>query len=318
MSVFALWQELDRLDKTTTVESIVVRRIDPESSDSLFAGIRVQTGTHLLRLQLPNKPRLSRHGLVQSRGFKNYLTRFESDPAESCSLVIETADPSFNRIFAVLAEEIVVRLQSRTSQETSVGVFLGCLHDWKRFFDTAGTEGLSIQKLLGLFAEVTFLRDVGLRYVGNPVTAVSGWVGPDPLCKDFQFQRCAIEVKGTSGREPIRISVNGERQLDDEGHPALFLYCLIVEQSASGGMTIPELIDATRAVLVEPRARLLFEEKLLEYGYHDVHREHYAIRFIVHEHRIFRVRSGFPRLTPPIPPGVGDLSYSVTLSACAP
>jgi len=62
----------------------------------------------------------------------------------------------------------------------------------------------------------------------------------------------------------------------------------------------------------------VLEEKLISYGYHDVHRAKYAeTLFLIRSHRAYQVTDSFPRLIAPLPTGVGDLSYTIALSACA-
>ncbi len=319
MNLESLWREIGEEQSLTRVPGMTVRRVDPVCPDDIFVGIRQPAGAKLLMLRLPSKPGLSRTSLVQSRGFITHLSRFEHDPQGSYSLVLEATDPVFNSVFTVLAGDLVERIKKRGPGDTSVSAFFGCLQHWKRFFDVSGREGLSDELLLGLFAELTFLHDYAIRYISDAAAAISGWVGPDPLCKDFQYPGCAVEVKGTASAEPLRVRISSERQLDDDCIANLILFVLITERAAGNGATVPELVERIRTALGETAERLIFEEKLLALGYHDVHRDKYeSRRFIVHGHRIFHVRQGFPRLTSDLPQGVGDVSYAVILSTCAP
>ncbi len=67
-------------------------------------------------------------------------------------------------------------------------------------------------------------------------------------------------------------------------------------------------------------ARDLLEDLLLAAGYLDRHEQLYEnVAYVVRSHHAFHVRDGFPRLTETaLPPGVGDLAYSVALSNCMP
>lgn len=320
MNLVTLWQEIANEQRRSGTPGVSVRRIDPQCRDDLFAGLRMPAGTRIFLLRLPSMPHLSRNALPQSLGFVAHLARFEHDPERSSSLVLEATEPHFNSVFGVLAENLVTRILAREQQETALSVFIASLQQWRRFFDSTGPEGLSEEKLIGLLGELEFLQDFAIRHISTAVTALSGWVGPDPLSKDFEYPRCAVEVKATAGREPMKAHINGERQLDDQGVGSLFLFVLLVERAAAGGTTVPELVQSIRVLLPEGSpARLTFEEKLLAYGYHDMHRVRYdSSRFIVHGYRLFHVRPGFPRLTALLPEGVGDISYSVTLSACEP
>lgn len=318
MNLVALWQDIKDEQRRSGMPGLSVRRIDPQCADDLFAGIRMPAETRVFLLRLSSMPQLSRNALPQSRGFVAHLARFEHDPEHSFNLVIEATEPHFNAVFGVLAEDLVVRILARAQQETALSVFIASLQQWKRFFDAAGLEGLSEEKLIGLLGELEFLRDFAMRHIPTALAALGGWVGPDPLSKDFEYHGCAIEVKATASRQPVKVRINGERQLDDLGAGNLFLFVLLAERTAAGGLCVPELVDAVRASLPDGgSARLLFEEKLLAYGYHDMHRVRYeSAKFIIHGTRLFQVRPGFPRLTSLLPEGVGDISYTVTLSAC--
>ena len=319
MNLENLWRDIGREQETAGSAGLVLRRVDPGFSDDLFIGVRVSAGTRVVLLRMPLRSEPARTALVQSRGFVTHLTRFEHEPQDSCDLVLEATDRTFNPIFGVLTEDLVGRVVNRGSHPSAASVFLGALQQWKHFFDAAGTEGLSAEQQLGLFAELSFLEGYALVHIRDAAAAVTGWVGPDPLAKDFQYPSCAVEVKATASREPSKVRINGERQLDTDGVPRLFLLVVFVERAVTGGRSLPEIVDRVRELVRETAARFTLEEKLLASGYHDVHRMKYeASRYIVHSSRIFEVRSGFPRLTSGLPPGVGDLSYTVTLSACVP
>jgi hypothetical protein len=124
-------------------------------------------------------------------------------------------------------------------------------------------------------------------------------------------------VKCSARREHTKVNISGERQLDSQGFAALFLFVLLVERVGEGGTTVPALVEHLRTVLLAGSARFLFEEKLVAAGYHDIHKWKYADKsFLLKDHKIFLVTDAFPRLTPPLPSGIGDLSYTVVLSAC--
>jgi hypothetical protein len=72
-----------------------------------------------------------------------------------------------------------------------------------------------------------------------------------------------------------------------------------------------------RNVLSDGRARGLFEERLVAYGYLDVHSPRYERRYMLQRMRAFHIRDGFPRVPPILPEGVGDLGYTIVLSSCS-
>src|SRR5215470_13443526 len=194
MNLDDIWRQITEGGGHSSAPDLLVRRIDPESPDDLFVGLRASTRTKFLLLRMLSEPRLSRNTLVQSRGFRTTLTRFDGDLPGSASLMIESRDASFNDLFGVLSEEIVENIVKRGAGEAPLSAFIVCLQRWKRFFDTTSVEGLSDEALLGLLGELVFLKDFVLPHFPNALGGVSAWVGPDPLSKDFQFSACSVEV----------------------------------------------------------------------------------------------------------------------------
>ena len=143
---------------------------------------------------------------------------------------------------------------------------------------------------------------------------------PNPSVKIFNLR---LELSGDQEgllrpAKHSKVYIAGERQLDERGFPALYLCVLLLEKVRTAGISLPELVvPLLREQLKEERARGTFEEKLLSFGCLDVHFARYDQRYLFHRIRAFAVTTGFPRMQPPLPDGVGDLTYSIALSACS-
>jgi hypothetical protein len=148
---------------------------------------------------------------------------------------------------------------------------------------------------------------------------VTSWTGPVGAIQDFSLGSVAVEVKTTAGKQHQRVRIASERQLDDRGLEALLLFHLSVDDRENLGDTLPGIVQRLRGTLgSDGTAAAEFEALLFAAGYHDVHSPRYRTGYTVREANIFRVTEGFPRLTElNLPEGVGDLSYSVALAACA-
>jgi hypothetical protein len=316
MNIDEIWRGLEAGESGHSPEpGVMVRRIDPASPDGLFVGIRRPSGTRILLLQISGPPRPTDGALIQSRGFFTAVNRFSADPAH-LHLLIESASPSFNEVFGYVANDVAGHVFQRPASSKAVSSFLGRLDRWKRFFESAGGEGLSEIAAQGLLAELIFLRDFAIPESETPEAAVLSWAVPEPLSKDFQYRAGAVEVKSSASREHTKVLITGERQLDDTGFESLYLLAVLLEKVSVGGFSLPETVDSVRAMLSDGRARGLFEEKLVAYGYLDVHVSKYERRYILQRMRAFHVREGFPRVPSVLPDGVGDLSYTIVLSAC--
>ena len=92
---------------------------------------------------------------------------------------------------------------------------------------------------------------------------------------------------------------------------------LTLQKLDSGGQKLPELVDEIRAVIKGERsAENLFEIALRDAGFLDVHASLYTDEYKVNKQEIFDVKSGFPRIIK-LPSGVGDITYTITISACS-
>lgn len=316
MNLDELWTALETGGSGPSPEpGVTVRRIDPTARDGLFVGIRRPAGTRMLLLQITSPPRPADGPLIQSRGFTTAVNRFSGDAAH-LHLAIESAAASFNEVFAYVAGDVAERVFRRSPSSGAAASFLGRLDRWNRFFETAGGEGLSEIAAQGLLAELLFLRDFAIPESATHEGALSSWAIPEPLSKDFQYSLGAIEVKCSVSREHTKVHITGERQLDDTGFSALYLLAVLLEKVTAGGFSLPETVTSVRDVLGSGPARNLLEEKLIEYGYLDVHAPRYERHYILHRMRAFHVREGFPRIPVILPDGVGDVSYTLALSAC--
>ncbi len=317
MNIDDIWRSLEAGGTGQTPEpGVTVRRIDPAAPDGLFAGIRRPSGTRMLLLQIPSPPRPADGPMVRSRGFITAVTRFSADPSH-LHLSIESENPSFNEVFGYVASDVAGHVLQRPAMSLAVSSFLSRLDRWKRFFESAGGEELSQIAAQGLVGELIFLRDFVLPESATPEAAVFAWALPEPLSKDFQFRAGAVEVKCSATREHTKVRITGERQLDDTGFASLYLLAVLLEKVSSQGFSLPETVESVRDAMGDGRARGLFDERLVAYGYLDAHASRYEQRYMLQRTRAFQVRDGFPRVPSELPEGVGDLSYTIVLSACS-
>ncbi|MEP6664151.1 MAG: PD-(D/E)XK motif protein, partial [Verrucomicrobiota bacterium] len=87
------------------------------------------------------------------------------------------------------------------------------------------------------------------------------------------------------------------------------------------GATLPDLIAVLRVVLATDTSAIQnFDDRLLDVGYLDVHASRYEVRrYTVRREWTFRVTGKFPRIVESqLPEGVGEVSYALSLAACAP
>jgi hypothetical protein len=151
-----------------------------------------------------------------------------------------------------------------------------------------------------------------LRYVAT-------WVGVDKALRDFQGSNWAVEVKTTSTNNPQKVTINGERQLDETLLETMFLFHFSVEVSNANGQTLCQKVAAIRETLENDTPALsIFNTKLFETGYLDKHDPFYQDRFYQARHESFyKIGNDFPRIKEnELRGGVSDVKYSISLAMC--
>lgn len=224
--------------------------------------------------------------------------------------------PEHKRVFITVCADVVGTLLEIVKPEHRTVQLQACLAKWSSFFQKYGVEGLSKEAQRGLFGEIFWLQKLLLSDM-DQCTILRSWQGCRRNYHDFELGGNVVEVKTTISKEPRKIRINNERQLDDRGFDNMFLYVLTLHPVLSGGQSLPELVKAVRYILTGNFVALeIFEESLQEAGYLDVHETLYDVGYIIKKQELFQVKEGFPRIIN-LPSGIGDISYSLTISACS-
>jgi hypothetical protein len=151
--------------------------------------------------------------------------------------------------------------------------------------------------------------------------AISGWRGPDKTNQDFHLVYCTVEVKTTSSNPHEEVAVSNVLQLDETGSPRLIMAHLALLPLQGSGETLPWLIDELRRHIdaKAPHLKSRFNTLLAQTGYRDSHSVEYArTGYTLRHARYYWVKEGFPRLKEEdLPPGVGNIRYSIVVAACA-
>lgn len=242
-------------------------------------------------------------------------------PNGSVRICLELTDPRFEDVFAVLADDVAAAVSCAKSEPAGIVALIGRLNTWQRFLKRHGGGVLAERERIGLFAELTVLRDL-LADGLSAGDAVDAWRGPWGGAQDFRLATCSVEVKATASASSASFEVSNLDQLDERLLPCLIVRHIVLSRPNGRGETLPELVDAVAVAITatDPAASLRFSDSLLEVGYLDAHRAEYEEeRLAVFSDRLFQVQDGFPRiLADDVRPGVSACSYTVQLSACLP
>ncbi|WP_445359734.1 PD-(D/E)XK motif protein [Microbulbifer sp. EKSA005] len=218
-------------------------------------------------------------------------------------------------VFLVLAARLCEDLQDISHPITAYGVINEVLSCWKSFFAT-DRKHLGEQSQTGLYGELLLI--LMLFNNGIPVRKLlKAWRGSDGAHQDFQFPGVSAEVKSTVAITTDKVSISSLRQLENVGAGDLYLIQVVLDLHEGGNNTLPFIVsDLREAFSANSVDQLMFEEKLLTYGYRDEDNSHYSGRsYTLRKVRVFQVDTEFPKLTSfDVVGGVVEASYVISLT----
>lgn len=310
MTFGTLWKELEAAPAR---RGLVRRRLAPDSACDLYLAVRKPANERILLLHLgPSSVELP----YVPPGRVLALRSSEISDGGGAAVELALVSSAYADLFDALVADIVSVLEPVASPGECATQLVSRLVRWQSFLDTA-TEGLGSERQRGLYGELWVMRAI-LPTVGAS-HATTRWTGPSQAAQDFSFGDVAIEVKTTIGKQHQKMAITSERQLDASPLRRLFVYHLSLDARSGTGETLPSLVDAVRGALAADTAALdALDTKLLEGGYHEVHAHLYDLGYTLRSRAIFEVGAGFPAITEAmVPSGVGDVKYTVAVSACS-
>ena len=319
MTPETLWIELETEAQRIAGSGILKRMIAPDSACTVFLGIQRPSLNRLFLLQAPRNLLPSREEIPESRGFELTVQLTGEEPDTHATFVLSATDRTFNEVFSAMAENLYQSLKECHDDREIIRIFMERLLKWQEFFERNGINGMSAEAQRGLYGELYFLRKNLLSVPENFVSEIASWTGPKNRQHDFQFGDIAVEVKTSSAKQHQKLQISSEQQLDETLVGNLFLYHLSLSIIENHPDTLPSLISDIRDALhTVYGASSIFETALLERGYLDAHAWRYEkTGYAVREANMFHVTRDFPRLTERnLPTGVGDLTYSISVSEC--
>jgi hypothetical protein len=310
-----LWQELEA--ERPGRAGLVRRRLREDSERNIFVGVAHPGRRRVLILSVDPEVAAS---IVDPPATRALTTTVEEgDPPSSSDVRVTLTVPEMARVFSPFVDDVLDAIASAPSDADAVAALVTRFAHWRHLLAGVDAEGLGARAAQGLYGELWTLRHLVLASLGS--SAERAWTGPERDDRDFQHGPLAIEVKTTIADNPPTVEIRSERQLQTDAFEDVYLVAIALDAlPAGGGQTLNELTDELLGLVPDETTRLLLRDKLLEYGYADVHRRRYdTTRYTVRELSIFKVGEGFPRLTEhDMPNGVGRVRYTLALTACDP
>jgi hypothetical protein len=308
-----IWQSLENA-ASTQITGSVMRRIKPQAVCGLFLAVKQPSNQHMLQITLSTVPPTMIADLPTARGLD--ILAFHSE--QSFLIQLTLRDNRFDKVFDVLIDDVIEVVSLANSEINALNAFISRLKHWQKFLEQVGPSGLSREEQQGLYGELCFLREHLIPLVGRS-SAITAWKGPEGANQDFQLNACAIEVKTTGTKEPQQLIIQSERQLDDIGLTALFLFHLSVDTREGTGESLPMIVNSVRQLLKDDvLSSELYEDRLFEVGFLQIQESMYEKkRYNIRHESIFRVRDTFPRIIEAdLRPGVASIRYAIMASTC--
>lgn len=308
-----IWKRLENEDAHSNGYARL--RVEPKAYCDIFVGLKKPEDERCLILEVEERAIRPGTHYPRSSSFEIFPARIVSSEGK-VRITLLLKNHRYSDVFAALLIDQVKNILLKTDQREIMDEFVARLFRWQAFF-LNNPEGLSEESREGLYGELWFLRNRLIPKIGT-LNALRAWTGPTKANQDFQFSGISIEVKSTVGMSGT-IHISNKRQLDRTGFSGLYLFHISLDEQMEGEQSLPELIDEIRLRL-DDQSSILFDDKLMDYGYLEIHRERYTDkRYSIRRNDLYEVRDEFPRITEQnMMQGVNEVSYSIFLDACLP
>jgi len=228
------------------------------------------------------------------------------------SIVFTLLDRTAWEIFHKLCEDLIdVTTKAETIDEL-IGRLLERLRLWQKLLQEDVPAKISQQVEMGLYAELTYLRDYILP-IFEAEEALKAWVGHEGDKQDFVFEHAAVEVKSRMSTKANRVIISSVDQLvSAKENLYLNVFALTVH---SNGSTLHDLYEEISDQLGVMWKRS-FEKKVMQVGFYPmIHTEEMLRKFVVDELKSYSVTENFPRITQDeLMKGISKVTYEVDLS----
>nr|WP_199082861.1 PD-(D/E)XK motif protein [Pedobacter sp. ASV19] len=314
-----IWKSINEESAGFPDKGLIARKIHSEGAFPVFLATDFKQKIRLIYVKLDKDVLIKINDLPRFRGFDISRIVFSIGSYKNTEfLKLTQLIPETEGIFELFISDLCDHIIGIQNKHNINHLLTKILTEWKFFFDHSEAKILTLSEQKGLFGELIFLKNY-LFKIYSPKQALAFWTGANRTNHDFQLDDKAVEIKTTSGKMPWKFTVSSEKQLDNTGLKYLYLVLFIInvhENRGDGSICaivneVFEMLKGDLSVLSQ------FEIKLAKYGYNMLHAEKYTVGFSLSQVNIFEVTDNFPRLiNVNIPPGIGDIKYSIMASAC--
>jgi hypothetical protein len=316
MNLDEFWKHLEEDFSGGPGAERIQRRIAPGNPRNFLLGLEIPSRNRMLILRVQPDSMPDAVDFPESRGMRT-STRILNTEIPTAEIELVLKDGLHKDIFDRLIDDLVIAANEPESELAGVGKFLSRLTEWQRLFMRLASDELSRESQQGLWGELWTLREIVSPVVGLN-GAVEAWRGPLGADQDFQLGAFALEVKTSTSTSVDHVMIASEQQLDVVDGIELALIVLSLDARPNYGETLPALVSELRRVSKEEGCLEIFEIRVAQSGYKDEHENSYeAVGYSIRSRFQFLVGEEFPRIrVRDLKPGVGNVAYSVALTAC--
>ncbi len=312
-----IWAELENEPEAAAhVRKRVYRRLDLEKESGLRISYYFPGRLLELLVEIGPLNKKPDYSFPNWKGMVFDIIQLDTPVSGTWHICLRLEKAEHRDVFVSVCSDLAEELQSIDSPSDRKEALLDFMERWSSFFERYSLQGLSEESQRGLFGELWWMRrliDAGIA----KRTAADSWKGCHRGYHDYEISGNVVEVKTTLSKEPRKVQISNERQLDERGLVSLHLLVLTLVQAQMGGESLPSIVAILRQSLAGDASSLRrFERSLHEAGYLETHAHLYDASYTAKTEELFRVAEGFPRITE-IPGGLGDLKYSLLVGACA-
>ena len=294
-----------------------MQRFSDTSQFNLFRAID-HTGEHCLVYQLVDFPNPVPQ-LPKIRDLELTFRFIDTKP----SFEIRLKNKSEADLFENVCLDLFGQVELASNERDGLSRLIQRTNRWQRWWRKRRQGGLTESEQQGLVGELYFLRELATAL--TPALAIEAWKGPakdgsgrgEP--KDFELLGSAIEVKTKRAISNNYVRISSLEQLADVASYDIYLRVIdILSGNKLSAPTLHEHVQLTEDLFKEDADALsIWQQKIDASGY-EVDEDYGDTRWQITSSTDYKVIDDFPRIVPPVLPGVIEVKYSVNINDCEP
>lgn len=311
--IFKIFEEL-RASSYSSSKPVQFRRLNPENEPFIcYLCFSKEDGPFIAFFHQEKDVKLKNKPLVQ--GLK--IEAVEEYRRVGVRLV--PSDIGDLQVFFSLCAYLNRKLRNFLTANEIARELLKELKLWKIFFGS-GAKPMTFEATIGLMGELLTLSDIISFSTMSEIEALDCWKGRPRGLHDFEFPRCALEVKSSIEKTNMRFNISVSNQLDDLPGKKLFIVHQLFLADPQG-ISLVSILQSLETLLKTEPARKKLAEIMNSSGYHPIHEDIYSsddFKVSYEGNKTYEVVDDFPRLvSSSFAPEIIIKSYSIEVDACA-